>query len=83
MLQGYCRVEARLADEPMKSKRSGYHGYRFLSDIIGHAVWIYDRFCLSFRDVEDLLAQRGIIASYETVRQWSESSVPSNARTLK
>jgi len=38
--------------------------------IIGHAVWLYFRFSLSFRDVEELLVQRGIVVTYETVRQW-------------
>ena len=47
-----------------------YKGYRFPPEIISHAVWLYFRFSLSFRDVEELLAQRGIVASYETVRQW-------------
>ena len=37
-----------------------YHGYRFPPDIISHAVWLYHRFALSFRDIEDLLAERGI-----------------------
>jgi putative transposase len=44
-----------------------YKGYRFPSEIISHAVWLYFRFSLSFRDVEELLAQRGIIVTYETV----------------
>src|SRR5438477_420325 len=47
-----------------------YKGYRFPPVIIGHAVWLYFRFSLSFRDVEELLAQRGIVVTYETVRQW-------------
>ena len=47
-----------------------YKGYRFPSEIISHAVWLYFRFSLSFRDVEELLAQRGIVVTYETVRQW-------------
>jgi len=47
-----------------------YKGFRFPPEIISHAVWLYFRFSLSFRDVEELLAQRGIIVSYETVRQW-------------
>jgi transposase-like protein len=42
----------------MKSARSRYFGYRFPPGIISHAVWAYHRFCLSFRDVEDLLADR-------------------------
>ena len=45
----------------MKAKTSSYHGYRFPSEIISHAVWLYYRFCLIFRDVEDLLAERGVI----------------------
>src|SRR3712207_5898174 len=47
-----------------------YKGFRFPQDIIAHAVWLYFRFSLSFRDVEELLAERGIIVTYETVRQW-------------
>jgi putative transposase len=47
-----------------------YRGYRFPSEIIQHAVWLYLRFTLSFRDIEDLLAERGILVSHETVRRW-------------
>ena len=47
-----------------------YHGYRFPSEIISHAVWLYHRYCLSFRDVDDLLAERVIVVSYETIRIW-------------
>ena len=47
-----------------------YSGYGFPPDIIHQAIWLYLRFTLSFRDVEDLLAQRGIAISYETVRRW-------------
>ena len=47
-----------------------YKGFRFPLEIISHAVWLYFRFSLSFRDVEELLAQRGIVVTYETVRQW-------------
>jgi putative transposase len=47
-----------------------YTGYRFPPEIISHAVWLYFRFSLSFRDVEELLSQRGIVVTYETVRQW-------------
>jgi transposase-like protein len=43
----------------MNQTKPLYHGYRFPPEIIGHAVWLYHRFCLSFRDVEDLLAERG------------------------
>ena len=44
--------------------------HRFPPDIIRHAVWLYARFTLSYRDVEDLLAERGLDISYETVRRW-------------
>jgi putative transposase len=45
-----------------------YSGYRFPPEIIHQAIWLYLRFTLSFCDVEDLLAERGIAVSYETVR---------------
>jgi putative transposase len=48
-----------------------YGGYRFPHEIIQQAIWLYVRFTLSFRDVEDLLAERGILVSYESVRRWS------------
>ena len=44
--------------------------HRFPPEIIRHAIWLYARFTLSFRDVEELLAERAIDASYETVRRW-------------
>ncbi len=47
-----------------------YKGFRFPQEIISHAVWLYFRFSLSYRDVEELLAERGIVVTYETVRQW-------------
>ncbi len=47
-----------------------YSGYRFPPEIIAHAVWLYFRFALSYRDVEELLAERGVMLTYETVRQW-------------
>ncbi len=46
-------------------------GHRFPQEIIQHAVWLYLRFPLSFRDVEDLLSERAIDVSYETVRRWA------------
>ncbi len=47
-----------------------YRGFRFPAEIIQHAVWLYHRFSLSFRDVEELLFARGVTVTYETVRQW-------------
>ena len=49
---------------------SSYKGFRFPAEIISHAIWLYYRFSLSYRDVEELLAERGVVVSYETVRQW-------------
>jgi putative transposase len=60
-----------------------YSRHRFSGDVIQHAVWLYFRFPLSFRDVEDLLAQRGIDVSYETVRRWSVKFGLAYARTLR
>jgi len=55
----------------IKAKHSGaFKGHRFPPEIIAYAVWSYFRFPLSLRDVEDLLAARGIIVSYETIRKW-------------
>ncbi len=48
-----------------------YRCHRFSSIVIQQAVWLYFRFALSYRDVEDMLAQRGIDVSYETVRRWA------------
>ena len=48
-----------------------YVGFRYPSEIIGHVVWLYFRFSLSFRDIEELMASRGIIVTYETIRQWT------------
>jgi len=50
-----------------------YKGYRFPPEIISHAVWLSFRFSLSFLDVEELLAQRGIIVTYETIWQCVDS----------
>ena len=57
--------------------------HRFPADVIRHAVWLYFRFSLSFRDVEELLAQRGIEVSYETIRCWTIKFGPLIARRLK
>jgi transposase-like protein len=60
-----------------------YPRYRFPPAIISHAVWLYYRFTLSFRDVEDLLAQRGITVSYESIRHWCEAFGLAYARRLR
>jgi putative transposase len=60
-----------------------YAGYRFPPMIIQQAIWLYLRFSLSFRDVEDLLAERGIAVSYETVRRWVNHFGPKIAANLR
>jgi putative transposase len=67
----------------MKKPTPSYQRHRFPSEIISHAVWLYHRFCLSFREVEELLAERGITVTYETVRQWCRKFGPDYARKLK
>ena len=56
---------------------------RFPPEIIQQAIWLYVRFTLSFRDVEDLLAERGIFVSYETVRRWVNHFGPMIAADLR
>lgn len=48
-----------------------YRGFRYPAEIISHVVWLYFRFALSFRDIEELMASRGVIVTYETIRQWT------------
>ncbi len=67
----------------MTSQPSSYRGYRFPSDIISHAVWLYYRFSVSFRDVEDLLAERGVTVTYEAIRQWCRKFGLDYARRLR
>ena len=67
----------------MNDKNQLYRGYRFPLEINSHTVWLYHRFCLSFRDAEDLLAERGIVVSYETIRNWCNAFGPVYARTIK
>ena len=66
----------------MTSASLSNHGYRFLPEIIGHAVWLYHGFDLSFRDTEDLLAQRGVTVTYETIRRWGRTFVTPYARLI-
>lgn len=57
--------------------------HRFPPDVIRHVVWLYFRFTLSFRDIEDLLAERGLDVSYETVRCWTLKFGPAIAANLR
>ena len=60
-----------------------YRGHRFPACIIQHTIWLYLRFTLSYRDVEELLAERGIDLSYETIRRWVLKFGPAIARGLR
>jgi transposase-like protein len=60
-----------------------YRRHRFPAEIIQHAIWLYLRFTLSYRDVAELLAERGLDVSYETVRRWVLKFGPLIARKLR
>ncbi len=54
----------------MNSFCPSYRRYRFPTEIISHCVWLYFRFSLSLRDVEEMMNERGVKVTYETVREW-------------
>ena len=56
----------------MTAAGSSYKGFRFPPEIISHCVWLYHRFPLSFRDVQELMLERGVDVSYETIRAWCD-----------
>jgi putative transposase len=60
-----------------------YVGYRFPAEITSYTVWLYFRFSLSYRDVEELLAARGVVLTYETVRQWCRKFGQHSANQLR
>ena len=64
-------------------QKISYSGYRFPPEIIQQAIWLYLRFTLSLRDVEDLFAERGVPVSYETVRRWVKHFGPMIAADLR
>ena len=66
----------------MRMNKISYSGCRFPPEIIQQAIWLYLRFTLSLRDVEDLLAERGVAVSYETVRRWGNHFGPMIAADL-
>ena len=67
----------------MNTSSNLYKRHRFPSDIIPDAVWLYHRFNMSHRDIEDLLSERGIEVSYESIRMWCNKFGPHYARRLK
>ena len=60
-----------------------YKGHRYPAEIIAHCVWLYHRFPLSFREVEELMLVRGVIVTYETIRQWCAKFGPVYAAGLR
>ena len=60
-----------------------YKGHRYPAEIIAHCVWLYHRFPLSFREVEELMLVRGVIVTHETIRQWCAKFGPVYAAGLR
>jgi transposase-like protein len=67
----------------MNTSSIRYKRHRFPPQIIAHTVWLYFRFPLSLRLVEELLLERGIVVSYETIRRWGKKFGPDYARRLR
>src|SRR5919109_10712 len=57
--------------------------HRFPAEIISHCIWLYFRFCLSYRDVEELMAERGVVLTYEAVRYWCRKFGQTYANQLR
>ena len=60
-----------------------YFRHRFPAEIISHCVWLYSRFCLSYRDVEEIMGERGVVVTYETIRDWSQKFGGTYAKRLR
>jgi hypothetical protein len=60
-----------------------YRGYRFPATVINHCVWLYFRFSLSYRDVEEMMAESGVVVSYETIREWCQKFGQAYAKRLR
>ena len=67
----------------MNAAANLYKRHRFPAEIISHCVWLYFRFSLSYRDIEEIMAERGVILSYETVRHWCGKFGQTFATSLK
>src|SRR5206468_4426214 len=80
---GKLTSDRRVHVLPRAMKPISYARHRFPSDVIRHAVWLYLRFTLSYRDVEDLLAERGLIVSNEAIRRWVLKFGPGIAKNLR
>jgi putative transposase len=60
-----------------------YQGFRYPAEVISHCVWLYRRFLLSFREVEQMVLARGIVVSHETIRQWWRKCGQTSANGLR
>ncbi|MFI9366949.1 IS6 family transposase [Kitasatospora sp. NPDC053057] len=67
----------------MSSVPPSYRGHRYPAEVISHCVWLYFRFPLSFREVEELMLERGVVVSYETIRRWCLKFGQSYANSLR
>ncbi len=67
----------------MPAASSPYRRHRFPAEIISHCVWLYFRFALSFRDVEEIMAMRGVTLTYEAIREWSLKFCQTYANELR
>lgn len=67
----------------MTTAAPSYKRHRYASEIIDHCVWLYFRFTLSFRDVEELMLERGVVVSYETIRRWCDKFGQAYANRLR
>ncbi len=88
VMRGHCHGapglrRSRWPGSRTRMNKISYSGYRFPPEIIQQAIWLYLRFTLSLRDVEDLLAERGVAVSYETVRRWVNHFGPMIAAHLR
>src|SRR5712672_2048862 len=78
------RSDGAKLDHPVRfNDPISYARHRFPPDVIRHAVWLYLRFTLSYRDVEDLLVERGLEVSNETIRRWVLKFGPAFARSIR
>ena len=67
----------------MTSAAPSYKRHRYPVEIIDHGVWLYFRFTLSFREVEEMMLARGVVVSYETIRRWCAKFGPVYAAELR
>jgi putative transposase len=82
-LSGWRECSAMAAFGVMNLQSNPYRGFRFPRAIIQHAVWLYHCFSVSLRDVELILAERGIVVSYESIREWGLRFGQMSAAALK